>query len=56
MSFKKNQPVLASTIRGVARAGTFISLHSTTKGDWAEIKPADGTPNFKTRPSLVKPA
>jgi len=56
MSFTKNQFVLASTIRGVERAGKFVSLHSTTKGDWAEIKPADGTPIFKTRPSLVKPA
>jgi hypothetical protein len=56
MIFTKNQPVLASTIRGAERTGTFVSMHSTTKGDWAEIKPADGTPNFKTRPSLVKPA
>lgn len=56
MSFKKNKAVKASTIRGAERAGTFVAMHSSTKGDWAEIKPADGKPNFKTRPSLVKPA
>jgi len=56
MSFKKNQQVIAATVRGVERAGTFVALHSSNKGDWAEIKPTDGKPNFKTRPSLVKPA
>jgi len=54
MSFKKNQPVVATTIRGVERAGTVVTTHSTTKGDWIEIKPADGKPNFKTRPALVR--
>ncbi|WP_306393427.1 hypothetical protein [Telluria beijingensis] len=56
MSFKKNQPVVATTIRGVERSGTFVTTHATTKGDWVEIKPTDGKPNFKTRPSLVRPA
>lgn len=56
MSFKKNQSVIASTIRGAERAGTYVATHSTTKGDWIEIKPADGGPNFRTRPSLVTPA
>ena len=56
MSFKKNQPVVATTIRGVERTGTFVAIHATSKGDWVEIKPTSGQPNFKTRPSLVRPA
>jgi len=55
-NFKKGQAVTASTTRGPARAGTFVTTHQSTKGEWAEIKPADGGPNFRTRPSLVKPA
>ena len=55
-TFKKGQAVSASTIRGAARAGTFVATHPTSKGDWIEVKPADGTPNFRTRPALVKPA
>ncbi len=55
-NFKKGQAVTASTTRGPARAGTYVATHQSTKGEWAEIKPVDGGPNFRTRPSLVKPA
>jgi hypothetical protein len=51
--FKKGQKVKATPVRGKEREGTFVATHATTKGDWFEIKPADGGKNFKTRPSLV---
>jgi len=54
--FKKGQKVKATPVRGKEREGTFVGLHSSMKGDWAEIKPADGSKNFKTRPSLVTAA
>lgn len=55
-SFKKGQKVIATPVRGTATAGTFVALHGTTKGDWAEIKPDNGSKNFKTRPSMVTAA
>ena len=55
-TYKKGQAVTAATIRGAKRAGTYVATHNSTKGDWIEVKPADGGPNFRTRPSLVTPA
>lgn len=52
-NFKKGQKVTATPVRGKPTEGTFVGIHPGTKGDWAEIKPADGSKNFKTRPSMV---
>lgn len=53
-NFKRGQKVKATPVRGTERDGTFVAIHPGHKGDWAEIKPADGSKNFKTRPSMVK--
>jgi len=52
-NIKKGQKVKATAVRGKEREGTFVGMHGGSKGDWAEIKPADGSKNFKTRPSMV---
>ena len=55
-TYKKNQAVNASTVRGTAKPGTFVAAHSSVKGDWLEIKPNDGSPNYKTRAAKVSAA
>lgn len=54
-TLKKGQSVIASTPRGAPREATYVATHSALRGDWIEVKPKDGTPNFRTRPGLVKP-
>ena len=50
---KVGTKVIASTIRGNSRPGSFVKTWHTAKGDWLEIKPDDGGKNYKTRPALV---
>lgn len=55
---KTGAQVKAATTTGAKgfAPGKLVKRHKTPKGDWLEIKPADGSPNFKTRPSHVQPA
>lgn len=55
-SFKKGQKVTATPVHGRPTEGTFVAMHPSSKGEWAEIKPTGGSKNFKTRPSMVTPA
>jgi nitrogen fixation protein FixH len=53
---KAGQKVTASTTSGTRRDGVYVATHPSKKGVWIEVKPDDGTPNYKTRASLVTPA
>ena len=55
--FKANAKVSATTTSGKSfyRSGKLVKCHKTAKGDWWEVKPDDGSKNFKTRPAYVSP-
>lgn len=57
VNLKKGMQVQARTLRGTEeRAGKIVDVQDSLKGKWYEIKPNDGTDNFKTRAGCITPA
>lgn len=57
VNLKKGQQVQARTLRGNdVREGKIVGIEDSSKGKWYEIKPNDGSVNFKTRAARITPA